>query len=227
MGMNKALGLDGILPLFYQKFWDILGLSGTQFIQHIFRVDNFLFQLNATLISFISKTDVPELVSQFRPIALCNVLMKVITNVIANRLKPLMSKLIGNTHSSFILGKQAADNIIIAQEVIHSMVKMKGKQGLIAIKIDLENAYDRIEWDFLEEVLQKVGFEDHLLQLIMYCTFELSLSILWNGTKHDSFQPLKGIRQGDPLSSRLFVFCMEVLIHHIDVVVVSKWTTLK
>lgn len=54
------------------------------------------------------------------------------------------------------------------------------------------------------------------MYLIMNCTLQVSLSILWNGTKLDSFQPCREIRQGDPLSPYLFVLCMEVLSHHLN-----------
>lgn len=73
------------------------------------------------LTSLIPKKDCLEIVSQFLPIAFCNVLMKVVTKIIANRLKPLMNKLVGETKSSFILGKQAVDNIFIAQKVFFVM----------------------------------------------------------------------------------------------------------
>lgn len=70
-----------------------------------------------------------------------------------------------------------------------------------------QKAYDRIDWSFLRQVLLSVGFSNHLAGLIMDCTISTSL---WNGEKLESFQPSRGIRQGDPLSPYLFVLCMEV-----------------
>lgn len=78
----------------------------------------------------------------FRPIALCNMPMKVVTNIIAKRLKLLMSNLVGEMLSSFVPGRKAADNIFITQEVFHSMQHLKDKQGFMAIKIDFEKAYN-------------------------------------------------------------------------------------
>lgn len=96
------------------------------------------------------------------------------------------------------------------------MKKKMGRQGLMAIKIDLEKSYDRIKWNFLEEVLRKIGFEDHFVCHIMNYTSQVSLSILWHDNKFDSFQPSRGIRKGDPLSPFLFILCIEVLSHDIN-----------
>ena len=82
--------------------------------------------------------------SQLRPIGLCNVAYKAITKAIVNRLKPILAKLIAPTQSSFVPGRQISDNIIIVQEMLHSMRQKKGSTGHIAIKIDLEKAYNRL-----------------------------------------------------------------------------------
>lgn len=71
--------------------------------------------------------------------------MNVVTKVIAKWLKPIMGKFVGSTQSSYIPGRQVGDNIFVAQEIIHSMKKKKGRQGYMAVKIYLEKSYDRIE----------------------------------------------------------------------------------
>lgn len=103
--------------------------------------------------------DAPESLNQLRPIALCTVVVKVITKVLANIIKPLMDKLISPQQCSFILGRQASDNVILAQEALHSMRRKKGKMGYFAGKLDLEKAYDCISWGFLEQVLVYVGID--------------------------------------------------------------------
>ena len=86
----------------------------------------------------------------------------------------------------------------------------------MAIKIDLEKAYDRIEWSFIREILFLFNFPDKLIELIMSCVSSVSTSLLFNGGCLESFCPSRGIRQGDPLSPYLFILCMEFLGHLIE-----------
>ena len=96
----------------------------------------------------------PETVHQFRPIGLCNTLYKTMTKLLVQRLKPFLSDLIHPFQSSFIVGRKASDNVILTQEIILSMTISKSKQGLMALKIDLEKAFDRLEWNFIHHVLK-------------------------------------------------------------------------
>lgn len=88
-----------------------------------------------TFLALVPKCDNPEHISQFRPIPLCNVIYKIITKIIANRLKHFMKYLIGHNHSSFILGRQILDNIIIMQEVLHMIKIRKGRKGMMLLKL--------------------------------------------------------------------------------------------
>ncbi|KAA3466548.1 putative Transposon TX1 [Gossypium australe] len=142
-------------------------------------------KLNKTLLVLLSKIQSPERISQFRPISLCMMIYKIITKILVNKLRPLMVTLTRQNQTSFIPARNITDNIVVAQDVVHSMI----------LKIDLEKAYDRVKWDFLEDTL---------------------LEIMWNGAITDSFQPIQGIRQGDPHSPYLFVLCMERLGHMFD-----------
>ena len=108
-------------------------------------------------------------------------------------------------------GRQGVDNAIIVQELIHSMARKKGRGRVMAIKLDLEKTYDRLEWSFIRDTLYLYIFPSWLISLIMSCVSSSSISILVNGRALELFYPSRGIRQGDPLSPYLFILCMEVL----------------
>ncbi|EOY22291.1 Non-LTR retrolelement reverse transcriptase-like protein [Theobroma cacao] len=108
------------------------------------------------------------------------VFLLLILKILVNRLRPILTKLIRNTQSSFILGRQASDNIIVVQEAIHTMRIMKRKKGALVIKIDLEKAYDRVKWYFLQEVLIEIGLPSKWMSLIMHIVQTPTFSILWN-----------------------------------------------
>lgn len=164
-------------------------------------------ELNETLITLIPKVPAPE----FRPISLCIVLNKIITKVLANCLKKWLLSLVLPNQASFVAGRQITDNVIIAQEVIHTMRGKCGREGWMAIKVDLEKAYDRRWWDFIEETLYDVGLPLKFVQAVMLCVSTCSMRVVWNGHRSEQFNPSRGIQQGDPLSPYLFVLCMKRL----------------
>ena len=106
--------------------------------------------------------------------------------------------------------------MFLAQEILHDMRKKRGKKGWMGLKIDMEKAYDRLEWCFLEKVLQAFGFPSIWIQWVMQCVTTTSFSILINGSPFSFFKPNRGVRQEDPLSPFLFVLATEVLSRLIE-----------
>uniref|UniRef100_A0A2N9HHK0 Reverse transcriptase domain-containing protein n=1 Tax=Fagus sylvatica TaxID=28930 RepID=A0A2N9HHK0_FAGSY len=149
--------------------------------------------------------------SQFRPISLCNTVFKIVTKIIVSRLRPIIGNLVSPFQAAFVPGRRGLDNVVIAQELIHSIHRKKGRMGQLIPKLDLEKAYDRIEWDFIREVLTFFKFPPSFVDLVLECVSTSSFSILVNGGQLENFKPSRGIRQGDPLSPYLFILCMEYL----------------
>ncbi|WZZ66780.1 hypothetical protein YC2023_078150 [Brassica napus] len=222
MGKYKAPGPDGFQPVFYQDSWEVVGESVTRCGLSFFESGVLTEGMNDAMVVLIPKVIKPEKIMQFRPISLCNVLFKTITKAMVLRLKKLMPKLIGPAQASFIPGRLSTDNIIVVQEAVHSMRRKKGRKGWMLLKLDLEKAYDRIRWDFLEDTLYAAKLPHIWIKWIMECVTNPGMSLLWNGERTEAFTPQRGLRQGDPLSPYLFVLCMERLCHQIEFSVANK-----
>lgn len=223
MGSFKAPRPDGFQPVFYQNQWKVVGDDLFNLVSRIFENPSQVRAINDTLITLIPKKDVMTTMKDFHPISLCNVSYKVITKIISHRLHGMMGKLVGPCQSSFVPRRQSGDNIIIAQEIFHSLRKKSGKIGLMAIKVDLEKAYDRLKWDFIRDTLQDIGIPGNLVNLIWHCISTPTMRMLWNGETLESFIPSRGIRQGDPLSPYLFVLYIERLFQMISLAVDYKY----
>ncbi|XP_042950095.1 uncharacterized protein LOC122282210 [Carya illinoinensis] len=208
---NKAPGPDGMTGLFFKHYWHIIKQDVIAAVQNFFRSGRLLKQINHTHIALIPKNASPSTPQHYRPISLTNVIYKLITKILANRLKNILPSIISPFQTAFVSGRNIKENSIIAHEMFHHLKNHRGKKGKMALKLDMEKAFDYIEWNFLFAVLKVLGFSSTWINLIKECITTATFSILINGSPRGFFKAERGLRQGDPISPFLFILCTEVL----------------
>jgi hypothetical protein len=189
-------------------------------VQYFFIEGRMSVEVKSTLIVVIPKipnpNPNPSTVNHFRPISLCNLVYKAISKLLVSKVRPILDKLISPSQSAFFPGRWIAKNLVLVKELMHSFNTRKVKEGFLALKVDLQKAFDRVDKGFLKLVLLKFGFSNTFVNWIVQCVTTVSTSVLIDGGEIDNFFPSCGLRQGDPLSPYLFIVCQEILYKVIE-----------
>ncbi|GJV92051.1 hypothetical protein Tco_1539864 [Tanacetum coccineum] len=210
IGDDKAPGPDGYTSAFFKKGWDVVGQEVCTAVHDFFANGQLLKEVNHTFIALIPKVTTPLKVTDYRPISCCNVLYKCISKILTNRIIEGIKEVVSENQSAFVPGRRISDNILLTQELMHKYHTDRGPPRC-AFKVDIQKAYDTVNWRFLGFILKSFGFHHTLIKWIMACVKSPSFSICINGNTHGFFKGKRGLRQGDPLSPYLFTLVMEVL----------------
>ncbi|KAL5549426.1 hypothetical protein UlMin_004657 [Ulmus minor] len=136
--------------LFYQNYWHVVGDEVATACLGVLNEDMSLASTNETLIILIPKVKSPNRIIDYRPISLCNVIYKIISKMLTNKLRLVMNSIISEEQSAFIPRRLISDNAIIGFECLHAIKRKRSKKrGYLALKLDMAKAFDKVEWSFV------------------------------------------------------------------------------
>ncbi|KAL0445599.1 UNVERIFIED_CONTAM: hypothetical protein Slati_1687800 [Sesamum latifolium] len=162
---DSAPGPDGYTLTFFKAAWSVIGDDICVAVAEFFVSGRLLKQLNATLLVLIPKVQLPVRVSEFRPIACCNVVYKAISKISVRRMQRVLHRLIDYSQNAFVPGRSIADNVLLAQELLAGYNQARLLQRC-TIKIDIQKAYDSVNWDFMLETLKIFNFPSQFIAWI-------------------------------------------------------------
>ncbi|GJW82860.1 protein LAZ1, partial [Tanacetum coccineum] len=196
IGNDKAPRPDRYTSAFFKKVRDIVGIEVCAVVRDFFINGQILKEINHIFLALIPKIPTPIKITDYWLISCCNVIYKCISKIITNRIIEGVKDVVSVNQSTFISGRNISDNILITQELMHNYHCKIGPPRC-AFKVDIQKAYDTVDWRFLGRILKEFGFHRTMIKWTMDCVTSTSFSISLNGDVHGFFKGKRGLRQGD------------------------------
>jgi hypothetical protein len=209
MKTKSAPGPNGFTVSFFKQLWGVIRLEVMKMVRDYNNNALDLRRLNYGVITLVPKVKEANTIKQYRPICLLNFDFKIFTKLLTDRITPMADSLISESQTSFIKGRNILEGVVILHEVIHEL-KRTGRKGVV-FKIDFEKVYDKVRWDFIQEVMVRKGFPPHWIKQTMSTIQGGRVCINVNGERPPYFATYQGLRQGDPLSPMTFNLVAETL----------------
>ncbi|XP_078178924.1 uncharacterized protein LOC144573109 [Carex rostrata] len=213
---NKASGPDGIPNKFLKVYWDEVKHEIYQIMLNFYNNTLDLRQYNRANIILIPKLEVPQNTSDYRPISIINLIPKLISKILSNRLRLVLPDLISPYQTAFVHGRQIAENFVSTRELLNHISQSPNRA--IFAKIDFKKAFDSLDWDFLTRIMRARGFPERWIGWMHALWSTSSSTVCINGDEARPFFHKRGLRQGDPLSPMLFNVAVDVFQRMISVI---------
>lgn len=211
--LNKSPGLDGLSTNFYRKFWNTLGPILVKVYNASFDKTELPFSQRQSILNLLYKKNDPLDLSNYRPISLLNTDYKILSYTLASRIKKVLTLIINADQTGYIRNRYIGFNLRQIQDIIDYADRFNVEGAILFI--DFSKAFDTLQWDFMFQTLKHFGFNEAFINWIKTLYSNINSSIVNNGWISAPISPQRGIRQGCPCSSIIFVIAVEIMANYL------------
>lgn len=165
---GKDPGPDGYTKEFFIEAWAVVGQDFSAAVQSFFLFGFLPTGVNSTILALIPKKIPAQTMKDYRPISCCNLIYKVISKILANRLKAILPDAIEPNQCAFVKGRLLLENVLLATELVNGY-HLPNTSDRSTIKLDISKAFDTVKWGFITSVLQAMGLPSQFISWIYLC----------------------------------------------------------